>query len=77
MSNFYCKCCGSKFSSISGLTSNMCHKNPEGKYHALYEGSEKSSYPCKYCGQKFNTISGLTTNMCHKNPNGKYHSPAM
>lgn len=24
-------------------------KNPEGKRHCLYEGSEKSQYTCKYC----------------------------
>ncbi len=77
MANFYCKCCGRKFSSVSNLTSSDCSKNPEGRKHSLYEGSEKSEYVCKYCGRKFSSISNLTGNHCSKNPNGKYHSPAL
>jgi DNA-directed RNA polymerase subunit RPC12/RpoP len=77
MANYYCKCCGSKNSSIAGLTGSSCSKNPEGKHHALYEGSEKSQYVCKYCGSKNSSIAGLTGSSCSKNPNGKHHSPAM
>lgn len=53
MANFYCKWCGSKYSSVSSLTSSSCSKNPDGKKHELYEGSEKSQYTCKCCGSKF------------------------
>ena len=77
MANYYCKYCGSESSNISSLTSNSCGKNPEGKYHAVYEGSEKSRYACKYCGSESSNISSLTSNSCYKNPNGKYHSPAL
>lgn len=77
MANFYCKCCGSKYSSVSSLTSGSCYKNPEGKHHALYEGSEKSQYTCKFCGSKYSSISSLTSGSCYKNPNGKHHCPAI
>jgi hypothetical protein len=77
MANFYCKCCGSKYSSVSSLTSGHCSKNPESKNHSLYEGSEKSQYVCKYCGSKYSSISSLTSGHCTKNPNGKNHIPAM
>ena len=76
MANFYCECCGSKYSSISSLTSGQCSKNPEGKYHALYEGSEKSQYTCKYCGRNYTSLTSLTAGQCSKNPKSKYHSPA-
>jgi hypothetical protein len=29
MANFFCKWCGSKYSSVSSLTSGSCSKNPE------------------------------------------------
>ena len=74
--NYYCKYCGRKYSSIQNLTSNFCHKNPDGKYHVLYEGDEKSTYYCKYCGRKYSSIQDLTSNFCHNNPDGKYHAPA-
>ncbi len=78
MSNFYCKCCGSSFSSISALTSASCSKNPEGRNHALYEGSEKKEYFCKYCGSRYSSISGMTSGSCSKNPSSKkYHTPAL
>lgn len=77
MANYYCKCCGSMGSSVSGLTSGSCSKNPEGKHHALYEGEQKSIYTCKYCGSKGSSIAGLSSGSCSKNPQGKYHSPAM
>ena len=77
MANFYCKWCGIKHSSVSSLTASSCSKNPEGKKHALYEGSEKSKYTCKYCGTDRSSISSLTSSSCSKNPNGKYHVPAM
>ena len=76
MSNFYCKWCGIKYTSISSLTSNSCSKNPEGKKHALYEGSEKAQYACKWCGTKYTSLSGLTTNSCSKSPTKKHH-PAL
>ncbi len=72
---FYCKCCGASNSSISGLTASRCYKNPEGKYHVLYEGGEKSKYVCKYCGVSNLTLSGLVSSRCYKSPEGKYHVP--
>lgn len=72
---FYCKYCGSSQSSVKSLTGNLCSKNPEGKYHVPYEGSEKSKYTCKYCGSSQSSIKSLTGNSCSKNPNGKYHEP--
>ena len=71
----YCKYCGVSYSSLRGLTSGSCSKNPEGKYHVPYEGSEKSKYECKYCGHVSSSISNLTGTSCSKNPNGKYHVP--
>ncbi len=76
MANFYCKWCGSKHSSVSSLTINSCSKNPEGKKHALYEGSEKSEYTCKFCGSKHSSLSSLCINSCSKSPTKK-HQPAM
>ncbi len=73
---FYCKWCGQNFSSVSSLTANSCSRNPEGKKHELYEGSEKSQYTCKFCGQKFSSISSLTANSCSKSPHKKHH-PAL
>jgi uncharacterized protein (DUF983 family) len=77
MANFYCKCCGMKYPSVSSLTSGSCSKNPEGKKHALYEGSEKSQYVCKFCGMKYPSLSSLCSGSCSKNPTTKKHSPAM
>lgn len=77
MSKFYCKCCGTERSSVSSLTSSTCSRNPSGKYHVLYEGSEKSRYTCKYCGADRSSISSLTSSLCNKNPEGKYHVPAL
>jgi len=77
MPSFYCKCCGAKFSSVVNLTSSSCSKNPEGKRHALYEGTEKSQYTCKYCGSKASSLVNLTASSCSKNPVGKHHSPAL
>jgi len=76
MANFYCKWCGSKYSSVSSLTAGSCSKNPEGKHHALYEGSEKAQYTCKFCGSKYSSISSLTAGSCSKSPT-KHHQPAM
>ena len=75
MADFFCKYCGNKNSSVSGLTQGACSKNPEGKYHVPYEGSQKSQFDCKYCGSKNQSISGLTQGACSKNPHGKYHVP--
>jgi hypothetical protein len=77
MAKFYCQCCGTDRSSVSSLTSSSCSKNPNGKHHALYEGSEKSKYTCKYCGTDRSSISSLTSSSCSKNPNGKHHVQAM
>lgn len=76
MSNFYCKWCGGKYSSVSSLTVNSCSKNPEGKKHALYEGSEKAQYTCKFCGGKYSSLSSLCVNSCSKSPTKK-HQPAL
>ena len=56
MANFYCEYCGSKYSSVSSLTSCSCFRHPDGPNkgkHKLYEGSEKAQYVCKYCGSKY------------------------
>jgi len=72
----YCKWCGSKYTQVSGLTMGNCNRNPEGKKHELYEGTEKSQYVCKYCGYKSTSISGLCSANCSKSPSKK-HSPAL
>ena len=83
MANFYCEYCGTKFSSVSNLTTYSCCRHPDGPgkgRHKLYEGMEKSQYICKYCGNKFNSISGLTSYYCSKHPTGakrERHSPAL
>lgn len=77
MANFYCKYCGTKMSSISGLTSNSCSMNPNKGKHVLYEGSEKAKYSCKHCGTKSNSFSGLVHNHCSRNESGKYHEIAL
>ena len=58
-------------------TNSSCSKNPNGKHHSLYEGSEKSKYTCKYCGINRPSISSLTSSTCSKNPDGKHHVPSM
>ncbi len=83
MSNFYCEYCGTKNSSISGLTGSSCLRHPLGAAkgkHKLYEGSEKSKYSCKYCGTSSSSISSLTGSSCLRHPNGSAkgkHSPAL
>ena len=83
MANFYCKYCGTKASSVSGLTASSCSRHPLGANkgkHNLYEGSEKPQYTCKYCGTKGSSISGLTASSCSRHPNGANkgkHEPAM
>jgi len=79
----YCKYCGASAPSVSALTINYCTKHPDspgkGK-HALYEGSEKSSYVCKYCGSKAPNISALTINRCIRHPKGNnkgFHEPSL
>ncbi len=76
MANYYCKWCGHKSSSVANLTAGTCSKNPEGKKHALYEGSEKSQYVCKCCGQKYSSLSSLCSGHCSKSPTKK-HQPAL
>ena len=76
MANFYCKWCGSKYSSVSNLTSGSCSKNPEGNKHGLYEGSEKPKYTCKYCGTSYSSLANLCLGSCSKSPHKRHH-PAM
>jgi uncharacterized protein (DUF983 family) len=73
---FYCKWCGASYPSVTGLTAGTCSRNPDGKKHELYEGSEKSQYTCKYCGTKYPSFAGLTAGSCSKSPHKKHH-PAM
>lgn len=75
MAEFYCKCCGEKYSSVSSLASGHCSRNPNGGHHVPYEGGEKSKYTCKYCGSQYQTLSSLTSGYCSKSPTGK-HFPA-
>lgn len=77
MANYLCKHCGAKMSTISGLTTNSCSRNPNGRHHELYEGGEKSKYTCKHCGTTNSTFSGLVTNSCSHNEEGKYHEVAL
>ncbi|MBD5399424.1 MAG: hypothetical protein HDR57_02145 [Treponema sp.] len=72
---YYCKWCGDYHSSIRSLTSNRCHKNPNGEHHEPYEGGEKPKYYCKWCGDYYSSIKSLTSNRCRKNPNNDYHEP--
>jgi len=80
---FYCKFCGVKNSSISGLTSGSCSRHtlgPNKGKHALYEGSEKAQYTCKYCGTKSSSISALSSSSCNRHPAGSNkgkHEPAL
>ena len=83
MANYYCEYCGTKASSIQGLTVNTCIRHPNGPSkgkHKLYEGSEKTKYSCKYCGTTASSINGLTANTCVRHPDGASkgkHSPAL
>jgi hypothetical protein len=83
MSDFYCKYCGTKNSSVANLTRVPCMRHPSGPNkgnHALYEGSEKSKYTCKYCGTTNSSISNLTNGPCMRHPNGANkgkHEPAL
>ena len=70
---YYCKHCGAKASTISGLTSASCPRHPSGANkgkHVLYEGGEKSQYDCKYCGKSASTIANLTASSCQRHPAG-------
>lgn len=83
MADYYCKNCGTKYSSVRSLTGASCSRHPAGAHkgkHELYEGGEKSSYTCKYCGVSYRTISLLTGASCAKHPAGAHkgrHSPAL
>jgi len=75
---YYCKWCGSNYSSISNLTANTCSRNPtKGGRHELYEGSEKSKYTCKYCGTSYSSLSNLTANTCTRHPAKGKHEAAL
>ena len=83
MPNYYCKYCGRSASSVSSLTSGICHRHPAGPNkgkHALYEGSEKSKYTCKNCGRQFLNLPALTSSVCQRHPDGPNkgkHQPAL
>jgi DNA-directed RNA polymerase subunit RPC12/RpoP len=83
MSNYYCKNCGIKFTSIQSLTANHCirhHLGPNKGNHELYQGSEKSKYQCQYCGNSYSSLIDLTANLCMRHPSGPNrgkHSPAL
>ena len=74
---YYCKWCGNSYPSVYNLTHSTCNKNSGGKYHELYEGSEKTKYVCKWCGNSYPSIYNLTHSTCNKNKNSKYHEPAL
>ncbi len=74
---FYCECCGKRYSSLSDLARNPCHKNSDGKFHKLYESGRKIKYTCKYCGKGYFSLKRLTSGDCRKNPNTNYHVPAL
>ena len=77
MPNFYCKHCGAKYSTLSTLLNSSCTRNPYGKRHELYEGSEKNEYVCKYCGAKYSTMTTLLNSSCTRNPYGRKHEAAL
>lgn len=74
MAEFYCKCCGLKYSSVSSLVSGHCTRSSSGK-HQLYEGEIGGNYYCCYCGSKYSSLTSLTSGYCSKSPTGK-HFPA-
>ncbi|GHU56830.1 hypothetical protein FACS189442_5680 [Spirochaetia bacterium] len=76
MANTYCKWCGQKFPNVTQLSQGYCLKNPDGKKHVLYEGSEKAEYECKHCGRKFGNLTLMSQVSCLKSP-GKSHEPRL
>ena len=75
MSEYLCKHCGQKFTTLIALTSGKCSRHPQGPFmgrHAPYEGSLKTTYVCKYCGQKFSSMIALTSCACHRHPQGPF-----
>lgn len=83
MANYYCEYCGTKHSSVMGLTNGYCFRHPNGANkgrHKLYEGSEKTKYTCKYCGTNQSNIQNLTNGYCFRHPDGANkgrHAPAL
>jgi DNA-directed RNA polymerase subunit RPC12/RpoP len=83
MSNYYCKNCGTKNTSLQSLTGSSCVRHPLGANkgkHELYEGGEKPKYQCKYCGTSNSSLSSLTGSSCVRHPSGANkgkHSPAL
>ena len=71
MANYYCKYCGSKYPSVSSLTSSSCSKSP-GRRHELYEGPEQSHYYCSCCGSKYPSLTSLTSSSCSKSSTGRH-----
>jgi hypothetical protein len=75
--NYYCKWCGVKNTSVTGLiNSSGCTLSPT-KKHELYEGSEKSQYVCKYCGVKNSSIKGLLLSSGCIKSSSKRHVPSL
>ncbi|MCH5150263.1 MAG: hypothetical protein J1G30_06320 [Spirochaetales bacterium] len=74
---FYCKWCGISYFSIGSMSRGFCSKNPNGKKHELYEGSEKSKFYCKWCGMSYFSISSMSCGFCSKNPSSRNHEPAL
>jgi hypothetical protein len=70
---YYCKYCGRRHITISGLTRMACAKSPTG-YHQPYEGKDKPIYTCKYCASSSRSIKGLTRGSCSASPN-RHHQP--
>lgn len=83
MPRYYCKNCGTSFSSLQSLTGASCHRHPSGPNrgkHELFEGPEASRYACKYCGTTFSSLATLTGASCYRHPDGPNrgkHSPAL
>jgi hypothetical protein len=72
MAKVYCVWCGTSYSSLPSLTNGLCSKNPDGKHHVLYEGSEKAKYECKFCGTSYSSLPSLTNGSCSKSPHKKH-----
>ena len=74
---YYCKHCGSDFSSISRMkeSQHRCSKSPTG-FHEPYGGIERDRYPCAYCGSEFSSISRMkeSQHRCSRSPTG-FHWP--
>ncbi len=75
MARFFCKWCAAQYPSLHSLTHGKCNMNPDGDYHELYEGREKSRYQCKRCGAEFASLHALTHGKCNMNKKSGHHEP--